>query len=256
MSLRTRLTRLGSLNARVVDDTASAEEPSLVVVLCHGFGAPGDDLVDLAAACLDREPSLAKSVRFVFPEALLALGDAPLAGRAWWPIDMVQLQRRLAEGIVAAMRNETPAGLGEARRALLSLLDAVTAQTRLPRGRIVLGGFSQGAMLATDVALRWEEAPAALAVLSGTLVCEDQWQALAPRRRGLDVLLAHGRSDPLLPFAGALALQDLLSHAGLSVRFVPFAGGHGIDDTVLRALSTLLVERCAAHSTLSTPDAP
>jgi phospholipase/carboxylesterase len=243
MALRLTTTRLGPLTARVLDDDARAGPPELVVVLCHGYGAPGDDLVGLAPECLQREPRLAGRVRFVFPEAPLALDDVPFGGRAWWPIDMVQLQRRLAEGTAAAMAQETPPALPEARRALLALLDAVAQQTKLPMSRIVIGGFSQGAMLSTDVALRLEEAPAGLAILSGTLLSADQWKTLAPRRAGLDVVQAHGTHDPILPWAGARALHDLLDAAGLRVRFTTFAGGHGIDEDVLAALCALLVQK-------------
>jgi phospholipase/carboxylesterase len=243
MALKLITTRLGGLSAHVVDDAARSGPPELVVVLCHGFGAPGDDLVSLAPELAKARPSLAGRVRFVFPEAPLSLDDVPFGGRAWWPIDMMQLQRRLAEGTVSVMANESPPGLAEARRALVSLLEAVQAQTKLPMSRVVVGGFSQGAMLTTDTALRLDEAPAALAILSGTLLSAEQWRALAPRRAGLDVVQTHGTHDPLLPFAGAELLRDLLAHAGLRVRFTSFRGGHGIDGSVVEALAAVLAEK-------------
>jgi phospholipase/carboxylesterase len=251
MALRLITTRLGGLNARVVDDDAG-HAPELVVVLCHGYGAPGDDLVSLAPELLQHTPGLAGRVRFVFPEGPLALDDVPFGGRAWWPIDMVQLQRRMVEGTVAAMMDETPAGLPEARRLMLSLLEALQQQTKLPLGRIVFGGFSQGAMLTTDVALRLDEPPAALAVLSGTLISRDQWRTLVTKRAGLDVVQSHGTRDPILPFAGAKALEKLLVDAGLRVRFTSFSGGHGIDGEVVGALGRLLVEKLAAPTTAAT----
>jgi phospholipase/carboxylesterase len=245
MALRLTASRLGGLNARIVDDD-DAGAPELVVVLCHGYGAPGDDLVSLAPEILQHEPKLAARVRFVFPEAPLALDNVPFGGRAWWPIDMAQLQRRMAEGTAAAMMNDTPAGLAEARRLLLSLLDAVQQQTKLPLGRIVIGGFSQGAMLSTDVALRLDEPPAALVVLSGTLLSQDQWRAHAARRAGLTVVQSHGTRDPILPYAGARALEKLLVDAGLHVRFTTFSGGHGIDGAVVDAISDLVAEKLAS----------
>ena len=62
---------------------------------------------------------------------------------------------------------------------LMALVDELGRGTGLAPGRIVLGGFSQGAMVATDVALRLEEPPAALVVLSGTLLCQDEWRRRA-----------------------------------------------------------------------------
>jgi phospholipase/carboxylesterase len=232
----------------VVDDDAGTGAPELVVVLCHGYGAPGDDLVSLAPECFHVAPSLVGRVRFVFPEAPLSLDDVPFGGRAWWPIDMAQLQRRLAQGTASAMADETPPGLAEARRLLRGAIDVLLLQTKLPLSRLVIGGFSQGAMLATDVALQLDEAPAALVVLSGTLLSRPQWQKLAPRRAGLSVLQAHGTRDPILPYAGAEALQKLFVDAGLKVSFHSSTGGHGIDGHALRALSDLLVDRLGCSS--------
>jgi phospholipase/carboxylesterase len=104
----------------------------------------------------------------------------------------------------------------------------------------VLGGFSQGAMIATDLALRLEEPPAALVVLSGAPVGEAEWEKRAPARAGLRVLQTHGRQDPVLPFAFGEAVRDLLHTAGLEVEFLPFDGGHGVPPEALAALATLL----------------
>src|SRR5436309_2302056 len=76
-------------------------------------------------------------------------------------------------------RKAEPEGMAKARAMMLKLVDELVAQTGLPLGKIVLGGFSQGAMISTDVALRLEEAPRALAILSGTLLIEDAWRAKA-----------------------------------------------------------------------------
>jgi phospholipase/carboxylesterase len=104
----------------------------------------------------------------------------------------------------------------------------------------VLGGFSQGAMLSLDVALRTSRPLAGLVLMSSTLIAAGEWTPLFPTRRGLSVLESHGRDDPLLPFALAELLRDLLRHAGLEITWVPFRGGHAIPDVVLDALSAFL----------------
>jgi phospholipase/carboxylesterase len=106
---------------------------------------------------------------------------------------------------------------------------------------VVLGGFSQGAMVTTDLALRQDEAPAALVILSGTLLTEAEWRTRAPRRKGLSVLQSHGRQDPILPFDDAVALRELLQEAGLSVDFLPFDGPHSIPEEALDRLGALLL---------------
>lgn len=236
-------TNLGGLDCRVLDGTEQAGgDLRGVVVLCHGFGAPADDLVGLAPEMMRRHPTLAAHVRFAFPAAPLSFGD-PFGGRAWWPLDMERLQHALDTGTQRDLSAEVPAGAAEARRALLALVDELLRMTGVGSERLVLGGFSQGAMVATDVALRLEEAPAALAVFSGTLLMEEEWKRRAPRRRGLPVLQTHGRQDPLLSLEMAERLRDLLVEAGLDVDFRPFDGQHTIPRDGVDAFADLLQAR-------------
>jgi phospholipase/carboxylesterase len=107
-------------------------------------------------------------------------------------------------------------------------------------GRLVLGGFSQGAMLATDITLRDPRPLAGLVILSGTLLAEDVWRPLMPARKGLRVFQSHGTSDPILPYVIAERLRDALAAAGLDVAFQSFDDGHGIPPDVLRGLSSFL----------------
>jgi phospholipase/carboxylesterase len=232
--------RAGPLVVRTVDDDGASPEPALLCVLCHGYGAPGTDLVSLAGELVARRPALRGKVRFAFPEAPLALEDVPFGGRAWWALDIVGLQRALATGDAGALLDEAPPGLAEARRQLLEALEALQRAAGLDMRRTVLGGFSQGAMLATDAALRADEPPAGLIVFSGTLLTADAWRKLAGRRRGLPVTQSHGLHDPLLPFARAESLRALLEEGGASVRFHAFPGGHGLDEGSIENAADLL----------------
>ncbi len=232
---------LGTLRARVAGGTdREGGGTGPVVVLLHGYGAPGTDLVPLW-----RELKVPHEVRFVFPEAPLELG---FGGRAWWPIDMLRLQDRFDRGQVEELIRDVPAGLAEARAAVLELLDALQREIGSVPETTVLGGFSQGGMLATDVVLRSERKFAALAVLSGTIICQEEWRALLPARAGLPVLQSHGRSDAVLPFFLAERLRDELVGAGLAVQFVPFNAGHGIAGPVLDGLGALASRIAAGAS--------
>lgn len=246
--MRATRTTLGGLQC--VAAQATSEPPSLLVVLCHGFGAPGEDLVSLAPELVRRRPELERA-RFLFPAAPLSLGWAGMGeALAWWMIDMERLMaaQQHPDQIEAELRASMPEGLPKARRLLRELLDVAGRQAGLPLSRTVLGGFSQGAMLATDVALRLEEAPAGLCLLSGTLICEAEWRRLAPSRRGLGVLQSHGRYDAILPFSNAEALRDLLAGAGLEVDFRPFDDAHTIPPEVMGPLADYLVKRLPASS--------
>ena len=234
----------GELEVHVVQAEAAARPP-LLVVFNHGYGASGEDLVPFVPELLEREPRLAP-VRFAFPAGPLSLGMAAWGdARAWWPLDWMKLSTLSSspEGR-QELRNEVPEGMGSARRKLQGCVEALLAGTGLPPERVVLGGFSQGAMLATDLALSWEQRPAALVALSSVLLAAERWRALAPRRAGLPVIQSHGRQDPILPYSEGEALRDFLTAAGLAVEFIPFDGPHTVHpdalDRVARLLGSLL----------------
>ena len=208
------LRAFGALRARVL-----GEGDGPVVILLHGWGAPGDDLVGLAER-LD-----APGVRFVVPEAPR---ERPEGGRMWWPLDA----DRLREGQDRDLSDETPPGMAEARAAVIALVRDVRRTMDIPLSRIVLAGFSQGAMLALDVALHLDENVAGVAALSGTLVSADTWIPRMRERRGLRVLVAHGRNDTILPFPMAEMLRDTLRENGADVQWVPNDAGHTIPPDV------------------------
>ncbi|HVR20517.1 MAG TPA: hypothetical protein VMS65_12495 [Polyangiaceae bacterium] len=235
---------LGGLDVRLAggpDREGGGDGPLLV--LFHGFGAPGTDLVPLWRAL--RVPP---EVRFAFPAAPLILDPSvPPEGspRAWWMIDIARLQRAVQNGretALALAKEPPPAGLTEARERVETFLDACETELGAPRERVVLGGFSQGSMLACDVMLRSERTPAGLVVMSGAPVDEPTWRALATKRAGKRVLQSHGKSDPILPFAGGEYLRDLLREGGLDVEWHEFGGGHGIPDGVLERLGPFVTE--------------
>ncbi|MBW3541270.1 MAG: phospholipase [Planctomycetes bacterium] len=232
---------IAGLTCRVIDWLADDVPPRLVVVLCHGFGAPGTDLVPLADELVRREPRLAKSVRFVFPAAPLDLSAGGLpASRAWWMLDVEELMAAVESGQTRILRDRVPPGLAEASHALTGAVQELSRDTGVPLSLFVLGGFSQGAMVSLDVALRLPEKPAGVALFSGTLLAESEWRPLAFARGGLTVVLSHGRQDQILPFFGAEWLRDLLIEAGWEVDFVPFDGFHSIPPTAVERFASLL----------------
>lgn len=232
---------LGELHCRVVDTVADGETPRAVAVYCHGFGASGTDLVPVAAELCQQAPDLIGQIRFVFPEAPLSLDELGMPGaRAWWHLDIAKLNAAIEQGEFRDLRNDLPAGLPEARNLLMGLVAAIQDEWKTPSQRLVLGGFSQGSMLVTDVALRLPEPPAALNIWSGTLLCEQEWTRLAGERGHLSVVQSHGHADPILPFAAAEWLRDLLSDAGLDVDFLEFSGVHTIPTEALVRTAVLL----------------
>jgi phospholipase/carboxylesterase len=231
----------GGLASLVVHDLPGEQKPQLVVVLCHGFGAPGTDLVGLVQPLIEMEPALADKAAFVFPAGPLSLAGRGIPGGfAWWMIDLNRLIYGPPPDLLERFRRECPPGLAEARGAILKLIAEAEKHFGLPSSRFVLGGFSQGSMLAIDVALRLPHPPAGLVILSGALINETEWQPLAAKRGPLVVLQSHGRQDSILPFAMGLALNEFLLEAGAEVDFVPFPGDHEIPLVVLQRTAALL----------------
>ncbi len=227
---------LGGLRARILGGAEGRAAPDgTTVVLLHGFGAPGDDLVPLAHYL-----GLPASTQFVFPEAPVVLPGLFGDLRAWWQIDVVRLERALDQGPVNDPDVLDPAGMVGARERVVAFLDDLEEECGIGSGGLVLGGFSQGAMVALDVSLHDTRPLSGLALMSCTLLAEAEWRALASARRGLRAFLSHGRADPLLSVARARALRGLLEEGGLDIEWREFDGGHDIPAEVQRALGAHL----------------
>jgi phospholipase/carboxylesterase len=235
-----RIDEMGGLRVRIAGGTdreGAGDGP--VVVLLHGFGAPGDDLASLWRVL--RAP---QGTRFVFPEAPLSLESLGMPeGRAWWMIDIARFQRVRTPREVEELMSEVPAGLADARTAVISMLDDVDRGLR--PSKLVLGGFSQGSMLSLDVALRTDRPLAGVVVMSGALIAAKEWAPLAAKREGLPVIQSHGRQDPILPFVAAEKLRDMLVGARFAHTWVPFSGGHAIPPTAMDAVGAFLEARLA-----------
>ncbi|MDH4229524.1 MAG: alpha/beta fold hydrolase [Nitrospirota bacterium] len=227
--------------------SGSGDARAPLCILLHGYGAPGDDLVPLAT------PLGASGCRFLFPAAPLTL-PMPLAdARAWWHIDWAARERQIRLEGGLDLSRETPPGMLEARERVTQLIHAACAHFGTTPEEVVLGGFSQGAMLACETALCGPDRLRGLVLLSPTLLCRERWQAAARKidaarktgatrkinaaqadaeRPPLPVFVSHGRQDSTLPFPRSEELQGLLRDAGHAVEWVPFSGGHEIPAAV------------------------
>ena len=217
----------GGLQVAMVQPPNAPAVGGRVVVLLHGWGAPGDDLVPLAQALL--EPG----TRFVVPTAPLA-HPAGGGGRAWWHLDL-ERRRRAQPG--DPQLEEVPEGLPAARTQVQRLLRDV--RQRLRPAVLTLAGFSQGGMLALDVALAADPPVDRVVVLSGTLIAAEVWRKhMAQPGAKPPVFVSHGRHDVVLPFAVAEHLRQLLEQHAFPITFVPFEGGHEIPESLFGALRT------------------
>jgi phospholipase/carboxylesterase len=198
------------------------------VVVLHGWGAAGDDLVPLAEA-------LARpGVRFFVPA-----GPLPEVGggRAWWHLDPTSRPPHAQTDRLPSGFQPTPAVL--AARAAVQAVIATVVERYAPT-TVALVGFSQGAMLAIDVALAGAPGVDRVVAMSGVLLVDSLPALTAPRSGKPAFLLSHGRQDPVVPFASGAAGKDLLEKHGFPVTWRPFDGGHEIPAPLLAEVDRFL----------------
>jgi phospholipase/carboxylesterase len=190
-----------------------------LVVLCHGYGADGNDLIGLAPHWQRELPTAA----FVAPNAP---ERCPGAGYQWFPISRLDPQ-------------DVRRGVEAASTALNRFLDAELARLELTPDRLMLVGFSQGTMLSLHVGLRRQKRPAAIVGYSGMLAAPDALPDL--RSDPSPVLLIHGDADTTIPFQALFAAATALGRAGVPVQWHVSTGVlHSIDPDGLRLGGTFL----------------
>lgn len=185
-------------------------EPTALVVLLHGLGADGNDLIALA-------PGLARSLpqaAFVAPNAPFPCDMAPF-GLQWF-----SLQERAGDAMLSGVRMAAPI--------LDAFLDRELAKLGLGDDRLALVGFSQGTMMALQVGLRRPETCAQIVGFSGHLVgAEALAEEIVSRP---PVLLIHGDADEVIPVQALPAAVKALKANAVTVESHVRPGlGHGID---------------------------
>ncbi len=192
-----------------------------LVVFLHGYGADGNDLIEIGRQWRALLPDAA----FVSPHAPERCAASPM-GRQWFA-----LGNQPPDDPAGA--EERWRGVVRARGAIEAFLDAELSRLGLDESRLALVGFSQGAMMALHVGLRRRLAPAALLGYSGMLVGpEHLGEAAARDSRGSrpPILLIHGDQDPLIPIEAMFIAADALASADIPAQWhVSFGAGHGID---------------------------
>jgi phospholipase/carboxylesterase len=220
---------------------SSERSPQLACVLCHGFGASGEDLFGLAEPLLQLVGERAEEIAFVFPAGVLSLDERGMpGGRAWWWIDLERLLNSPTPETLRAFRHDRPLGMPEATAKVCELVTEVQQQWQLTAKQTVLGGFSQGSMIALDAALTLPEAPAGLILYSCALICQPEWAAAVAKLKHTKIIQSHGRRDPILHLSQGEALRELLTGAGCEPKYLEFNGFHEIHPAAIQATAELI----------------
>ena len=193
---------------------AAGGPPEQLVILLHGLGADGQDLIGLAPHWAEVLPNAA----FVSPNAPFPCDMAP-HGFQWFSV-----QDRSPETVLAGVRAAAPA--------LDAFIDRELDTAGLSEDRLALVGFSQGTMMSLFVGPRRERQLAGIVGFSGRLIAPD----LLPEeiKTKPPVLLAHGDMDEMVPFDSMAQAEAGLTAAGIDVESHVCPGiGHGIDQNGL-----------------------
>jgi len=194
---------------------ASRGKPRRLVILLHGLGADGNDLIGLAPYWARLLPD----AEFLSPDAPFPCDTAPF-GYQWF-----SSQDRSPEAVLGGVRAAAPI--------LDAFIDEALEERGLRSGELALVGFSQGTMMSLFVGLRRAEPVAGIIGFSGRLLAPE----LLPTelRSRPPVLMVHGADDPVVPYSSLAAAEAALKEVGVPVQTVTSVGiGHSIDEQGLR----------------------
>ena len=200
-----------------------------LVVFLHGYGADGNDLIELGRVWQPLLPDAA----FVSPHAPEPCAGAPM-GRQWFALTFRNPDERWR-------------GVNAAAPVLNRFLDAELARRKLPDSALALVGFSQGTMMALHVGLRRAKAPAAIVGYSGLFVLPNNAEPESVAAEIVSrppVLLVHGDRDELIPVQALLQGSQDLAELEVPTEWHISSGiGHGIDQEGLRHGGEFLARR-------------
>jgi phospholipase/carboxylesterase len=205
-----------------------------LVVFLHGYGADGNDLIDIGHAWRQFLPNAA----FASPDAPEPCSEAPM-GRQWFKIDRSD---------PAARWN----GVTSAAPVVHRFLDEEPKRHDLPSTALALIGFSQGTMMALHVGLRRATPPLAIVGYSGRLTAPNQTDFAGMRDEIISrppVLLIHGDMDMVVPPDSLELSAKGLQTLGIDAETHMSHGiGHGIDQDGLQRGGVFLARAFASKA--------
>lgn len=200
----------------------SGSAPSALVILIHGYGSNGEDLLSLARVIQPALPDAA----FVAPNAPSQLARMDAAYQ-WWPIETFSMVERAT-------------GAASAAPGLDAFITQELEKAGLPSNRLLLVGFSQGTMMALHVGLRRSEPAAGIVGISGMLVAQDH--LVTDIRSRPPVLLIHGTDDNVVPFRSMDLATTALTAVGINVETHVSPGiGHSVGQDGLTAATRFAI---------------
>lgn len=199
-------------------------QAKIAVVLFHGYGANMQDLWGLCELIEGH-----KDYDWIFPNGTISLSNMMPNARAWFPIDIQELELAMAQGRHRTYADKYPSEFAD----ILKTTEAFIQNLAKSYDSIIIGGFSQGSMLATHLCLTKSIEAKALICFSSTLIGEKELLRATSHNEKLPVFQSHGKHDPILSYADALRLKQFFDEHNYPVEFIAFNGGHEIPFEVI-----------------------
>lgn len=200
------------------EEIPSTHKQKACVIAIHGRGTNGEDLMPLAD-----EINL-NQCRWIFPHAPYPCPGLP-GGKMWF-------------GTVG----EGTSGIEMSRNLLNSLLDEIIQKDQIPSEKIVLLGFSQGAVMSLDVGLRYSKPLGAIAALSGFIAFPERLhKEKSSASQKIPILLVHGTEDEVVTVDGSRKARTTLLDEGYDVQLHEYEMGHQIVQEELTLVRNHLV---------------
>jgi phospholipase/carboxylesterase len=236
----------------LLNGSADASPADLVVIGLHGLGAAAEQLAELKPMLSSFSQELGSlRVMEVYPQA----PQTPL-GAAWWMFNVMGYMQAVStqdQTLMGKLIREKPEGIDACRNAMTQL---VLEARRLAGGsggpvaakKVLLAGFSLGAITSLDLALQQAEGEGVGGVLfmNGAPICIEEWTARLKVHKGLRVQMSGGLADTILPHQSGGWVHQLLEANGAQVKYKLHPGGHELGGPdVLKEAADFVVETAA-----------
>lgn len=211
----------------------SGRQPQHSIIWLHGLGADGHDFVPVA-----EELELPVAVRYIFPHAPMrpVTINGGFVMRAWYDIAVDRIEAAQDESGIRASQADVEA-----------LIAQETARGIAPHN-IILAGFSQGGAIALHTALRQPVPLGGVLALSTYLPLAGMaGHEMQPDCRRTPIFMAHGRSDPIVPYGLGLESRNKLAEMGFTVDWHEYPMQHSVCEAELRDIETWLTLRLQAE---------
>ncbi|HEU0189323.1 MAG TPA: dienelactone hydrolase family protein [Gallionella sp.] len=215
----------------------SGNNPQHSIIWLHGLGADGQDFVPVVD-----ELDLPVAVRYIFPHAPMrpVTINGGFVMRAWYDITQQPPSSLTRSGSDA---HQDAAGIRASQAAVETLIQQEVANGIAP-DNIILAGFSQGGAIVLHTALRQATPLGGVLALSTYLpLAVSAPNEMLADTRATPIFMAHGRSDPVIPFTLGVASREALREFGYTVEWHEYAMQHSVCEEELRNIKAWLTKR-------------